>query len=105
ITLGTGGSFARTLPLGAHLLTASVTDSGNLSASKTVTVVITTSVPASSSAATLSERGYKSRGRDTVDLSWSGLSAASVDVFRNGARIWSSSNTDRMTDNIGTRGG
>jgi hypothetical protein len=105
ITL-TGGSFARTLPLGTHLLTASVTDSGNLSASRTVTVVVTASVAqAPGSTATLSVRGYKLRGRDAVDLSWSGLSATSVDVFRNGARIWSSSNSGGMTDNLGTRGG
>jgi hypothetical protein len=105
ITLGTGGSFARTLPIGTHLLTATVTDSGNLSASKTVTVVVSASASGTSSAATLSVRGYKSRGRDTADLSWTGLSAASVDVFRNGARISSSSNSGKMTDNIGTRGG
>lgn len=103
ITLGTGGSFARTLPIGTHLLTASVTDSGNLSAARTVQVVVTLALPPSGPV--LTARAYKVRGREAVDLTWSGLAIGNVDVYRNGTRILSSPNTGATTDNLGSRGG
>jgi hypothetical protein len=101
VTVGTGGSFSATLPIGAHLLTATVTDNGNLSASKQVLVVVT----APSTSAVLTARGYKVKGRQAVDLSWTGLGSSSFDVFRNGTQIASPSNVGAMTDDLNTRGG
>ena len=38
-SIGTGGWFSRTLPAGTHVITASVTDSGGLPASRQITIV------------------------------------------------------------------
>ena len=36
---------------------------------------------------TLTARSYKVRGRQTVDLSWNGVTSANVDIYRNGVLI------------------
>ena len=36
---------------------------------------------------TLTARGYKVRGGDTVDLTWTGPTCANVDIYRNGRSI------------------
>src|SRR5207302_10714406 len=35
----------------------------------------------------LSARGYKVQGQNTVDLSWTGATSSSIDVYRNGLLI------------------
>jgi hypothetical protein len=55
-------------------------------------------------AITLSARGYKVNGIDTVDLTWSGATSANVDVKRNGAVITTVSNTGAYTNSTGVRG-
>jgi PQQ enzyme repeat len=52
----------------------------------------------------LSARGYKVRGRQTVDLSWSGAISSSVDVYRNNVLIVNTANDGFYTDSIGGRG-
>ncbi|HYC87798.1 MAG TPA: M36 family metallopeptidase [Thermoanaerobaculia bacterium] len=47
---------------------------------------------------TLSTRGYRSSNRPRVDLTWSGSTAANVDVFRNGTRITTTANDGTHTD-------
>jgi hypothetical protein len=105
--IGTGGSFTRVLLLGVHTITASVTDSAGLMASTQVT--ITVSAPASSSTPTsgptLTARGYKVKGSQTVDLAWNGLSGDSVDISRNGGVMTSSANDGAHTDSINKKGG
>lgn len=49
----------------------------------------------------LSVSGYKVRGVATVDLSWSGATSTSVDVFRNGAKVTTTANDGAHTDSIG----
>jgi len=67
------------------------------------------SPPASSSAPTsepsLTARGYKVKGIQTVELKWSGLSASSVKIYRNGTVISSSANDGVETDSINKKGG
>ena len=105
-SIGGGGSFSRTLSAGTHTITASVTDSGGMSGSRSVTITVVAATPSSStSGASLSARGYKAKGLQKVDLSWSGLSAGQTDIYRNNVRVTTTSNSGKYTDNIGTRGG
>jgi hypothetical protein len=53
---------------------------------------------------TLSARGYKVQGRQTVDLSWSGATSSNVDVHRSGVVIARTPNDGFYTDSIGGRG-
>jgi hypothetical protein len=114
--IGVGGSFSGALPVGVHVITATVTDSGGMSVSTQVTVSVVASVPtppppppaepipAPSGGATLTARGYKVKGKQTADLSWSGLTSQSVDVYRNGSRISTTANDGAMTDAINRNG-
>jgi hypothetical protein len=54
---------------------------------------------------TLTASGRKVHGFDTVDLSWSGATSASVDIYRNGVIIATVPNTpSSYTDNTGQKG-
>ena len=55
------------------------------------------------SAIVLSAIGYKNKGNKMVDLSWSGVTT--VDIYRNGTLIDTTSNSGTYTDNIGKGGG
>ena len=57
------------------------------------------------SAITLSANGYKVRGRQKADLTWSGTAATDVDVYRDGVNIATTANDGSYTDNIDRRGG
>jgi subtilisin family serine protease len=52
----------------------------------------------------LDARGYKIKGRQQADLTWSGTSAAQVDVWRNSARLTTIPNKSPYTDVIGVKG-
>ncbi len=54
---------------------------------------------------TLSVRAYKVSGRQTADLTWSGSTATSIDVFRDNAKLTATANDGAYTDNINRRGG
>jgi hypothetical protein len=47
---------------------------------------------------TLSARGYKVHGQQRVDLSWSGATSNTIDVYRNGVLIVTVANTGFYTD-------
>jgi hypothetical protein len=100
--IGTGGSFTRTLTAGTHTITASVSDSGGLTGQKVITV--TASSPATSNGPKLTARGYKNKGMQKVDLTWSGLTATSVDIYRSNARVSTQGNSGTATDSIDKRG-
>ncbi len=99
--IGTGGTFSQTLSAGTHQLTVAVTDSGGLSGSIVVTTTVTVSVP---TGPTLAVRGYKVKGLQKADLTWSGLASASIEVLRNGTRIATTANDGAMTDAIDKKG-
>lgn len=87
-TYATGGSYTVSL---------TVTDNGGATGTASKTV----SVSSGSTAISLSVSGYKVRGTATVDLTWSGATSTSVDVFRNGAKITTTANDGAHTDSIG----
>jgi hypothetical protein len=66
--------------------------------------VTVTVAAASSGGGTLSARGRKNKGLQAVDLSWSGVSGASIDVYRNSSK-WSTTNDGSETDAINKKGG
>jgi serine protease len=53
---------------------------------------------------TLSAVGYKVRGVNTVDLSWSGATSSQVDIYRNGVVRVRTANDGFHTDSTGGRG-
>jgi hypothetical protein len=101
--IGTGGSFSRSLTAGTHTITAKVTDSGGLTGQKAISVTVTASSP-SSGGPKLTARGYKVKGVHTADLTWSDVTATSVDVYRNNAKVATKPNNGAMTDDIGQKG-
>lgn len=64
-----------------------------------------TATPPPSGSFTLSAVGYKVRGRQHADLTWSGASGTNVDVYRNGALVITTGNDGFHTDVIGSVGG
>jgi len=56
-------------------------------------------------AITLSAHGRRVQGRHTVDLSWNGANAASIDIYRDGVAVATVPNTGAYKDFIGVRGG
>ncbi|MBN7824010.1 S8 family serine peptidase [Bowmanella dokdonensis] len=52
----------------------------------------------------LSASGYKVKGLQYADLSWSGSSAGSVDVYRNGALVTTTANDGAYTDALNQKG-
>jgi serine protease len=53
---------------------------------------------------TLSAVGYKVKGVQTVDLTWSGATSTSVDIYRGSTKI-TTANDGAYTDDIGAKGG
>ncbi|MCF6148990.1 MAG: S8 family serine peptidase [Candidatus Kuenenia sp.] len=53
----------------------------------------------------LSATGYKVKGVQYADLTWSGANSAQVEIYRDGALIDTVDNTGAYTDNIGSKGG
>ncbi len=87
---------------GTYTVTLTVTDNEGATATKSQSVTVSTS---STDGITLSASGYKVKGNQTVDLSWSGATT-SIDVYRDGAKIASSTANDgAYTDNINQKGG
>lgn len=89
--IGTGASFSTSaLVVGAHAITASVTDSGGLQGSAAIVV----NVEAAPAPFTLSAATRTVRNKKFVDLTWSGATGTSVEVYRNGTRILASTPND-----------
>ena len=100
--IGTGGSLSRSLSVGTHVITASVVDSGGLGASRQVTITVLAVAGPSTPALTV--RGYKVKNAKRADLTWSGITASSVDVYRNGARVLTTGNDGAHTDAVSSKG-
>ena len=56
-------------------------------------------------AITLSAHGRRVQGRHTVDLSWSPVTSANIDIYRDGVKIATVANNGAYKDVIGVRGG
>ena len=80
------------------MLTVTDNDSADSSATQLVTVSSTTT------AISLSASGYKVKGLQKADLTWSGASGTFVDVYRNGVSISTTSNDGAYTDPINNKG-
>lgn len=81
--LGDGGSVSAALSDGSHTITASVTDSGGLEDSATISITVGS---APSEGFALTATGYKVQGVHTIDLSWSPSDkTGKVDVLRDGS--------------------
>ena len=73
-----------------------MTDSGNLTATASITVTITQTPPPSG--ITLAVTTRKVRGDRFADLAWSGATSANVDVYRNNAIVATTTNDGTHTD-------
>ncbi len=100
--IGTGGSFSAVLSDGTHTITAEVTDSGGSTGSDSITITVG---GGSSGDFTLSVNAYKVRGTQYADLSWSGATSTSVDVYRDGSIVATTDNDGEYTDTTGQKGG
>jgi hypothetical protein len=100
--IGTGASFSLVLPVGVHVITASVTDSGGLNGVDTHTISVSTVA----SGATLTTRPWKNgAGEQKVDLTWVNLPvSSSVSVYRDGVNIKQTANDGAFTDAINAIG-
>jgi hypothetical protein len=99
--LGTGASVSTAaLSLGDHTITASSTDSGGLTTTASILVHVVQSPSIS-----LSLSGRKVKGSITVDLTWSGASTATVDIFRNNVKIITTANDGAHADAAGKGSG
>jgi PKD repeat protein len=86
---------------GTYNVTLTVTDDGGATGSDAQDVTVTEPT----GGITLTATGYKVRGRQNVDLTWSGATSTNVDVYRDGAIIASTPNDGAYTDNINQVGG
>jgi hypothetical protein len=78
------------------------TDSGGLQGSRQISVTVASS--SSSSGSTLKVTGRKVKGYQQADLTWNGLSATSIDVYRNGGKVMNTANDGAATDPINKKG-
>ncbi|OUS32264.1 alkaline serine protease [Thalassotalea sp. 42_200_T64] len=52
----------------------------------------------------LTANGYRAKGKNKVDLSWSGATTASVDIYKNGSLLTTTTNDGAYTDSFRTSG-
>ena len=104
--IGTGGTFTRTLTSGTHTITATVSDSGALTKQTSISVTVAASSPPQPpTSPTLVATGRKVEGLKFVDLTWANLTTTSVDVYRNGVKVVTVTNSGMATDRLGDKSG
>ena len=70
----------------------------------TATSTTSSTTTTTTSGATLKATGRKVKGYQQADLSWNGLSASSIDVYRNSAKVMNTANDGVATDPINKKG-
>jgi subtilisin len=100
--IGAGGSFSATLSDGNHKITAEVTDSAGNTSSNSITITVGGTI--GGDPITLSATSKSNRNWVVVDLSWSGATSASVDIYRDENLLETTSNDGSYTDKIGNTG-
>lgn len=102
-TMGTGVKPSHSYAAnGTYTVTLTVMDNGGATHSTSQAVSVSTST---SSGITLSANGYKVKGAKTVDLTWSGATSTSVDIYRDSTKIATTANDGAYTDSMKTKGG
>ena len=107
-SFGDGASSTATNPThtyasaGTYQVSLTVVDDDGASDSSTQSVTVTAP---SSSGISLTVAGYKVKGVQHANLSWSGATSTSVDVFRDGTEVTTTANDGAHTDNIDNKGG
>jgi hypothetical protein len=91
--IGTGGSFSAVLSNGTHTITASVSDSGSLTGSGSVTITAVSG----KDGVELTATAYKIKGDKYADLTWNGATLTNVDVYRDGSLITTTTNDGAYT--------
>jgi len=103
--IGTGATFTRTLPAGTHTITASVTDSGGLVGTKSITITVTeTQTNTLSASVTTNKSTYvnKEKVTITVTVTSGGAPVGSASVT---AVVTAANNTQTtLTGTTGTNG-
>jgi subtilisin family serine protease len=85
----------------AYTVRLTVTDDQGATGTSSQTVTVSSST---SGGMTLSASGYKVRGQQKADLTWSGAAGASVDIWRSGVKVTTTANDGFHTDNINRNG-
>lgn len=99
---GTGASVNHTYAAGGtYSVTLTVTDNGGATGTTTQSVTVT-SPP--SGGISLSARGYKVKGLQKVDLTWTGGTTTSIDVIRDSRFLTNTTNNGAFTDAINVKG-
>lgn len=91
--IGTGGSFSAVLSDGTHTINTSVSDSGSLTSSDSVTITVGSGIDGIS----LNVNSYKIKGDKYADLTWIGVTSANVDVYREDSLITTTTNDGEYT--------
>jgi hypothetical protein len=103
--IGTGTGFSTSaLSVGEHTIAASVADSDGLQSVEVVTITVM-----SNAGIALSAAGYKVKGLQRVDLTWTGATTPDVTIIRDGVVIATVPNPGpsggAYTDSTGSKGG
>lgn len=120
--IGVGGQFSKVLPIGTHVITATVSDANGAIATQEITIRVIGSVPTLVPAAApaagaavpsaafagplppmATASAYTINRSPRVDVTWSGFAARTVDVFRDGVRVITTPNDGSFTDKPGAK--
>jgi subtilisin len=90
---------------GTYTVTLTVTDDDNATAFTSQLVTVTAPPPPQPGGIVLTATGYKVRGRQQVDLIWTGATGDTVTIYRNNSPLPTAANNGAYTDTIGAVGG